>query len=653
MRKVMLFIVVIAGFQSIPAFGEIWKYYIPGNDIRGMAVWGDSVWCVTSGSVVRWSQRDGSHVQYTVRDGIPVDDMGNVEQVVIDRTGVPWFACCNTDFFICRFEGATSDIYKSTEYDIPNAHFTSSFRDSRGNLWFGSRGDGVGRFDGSVWNTFRPPETLANTRAIGRDSRGVVWLASICLWSFDGKIWKHYATGDGPAGLGVRCIAPDDNGAVWFGTAKGVFRFDGNAWMNYTTSDGLASNDVTVIVTDRKGGIWVGTNGGVSHFDGAVWKSFREEDHLISKKVTGIAIAADGNLWFSHGKGEMGVTVYDGENLAWCTIFNTSIPTNDVRIVTSGSDGVIWCVIEDGVMSWDGKEWRKYGVSDGLKSPNVSGISIDALNRAWFLYAPSAQAGVTCFDGVAWKTYTKAEGLRSDIVNSVSVREDGVMWFAGPEGASLFDGVTWDYFPKNDRLFSKVINSITEDSTGVMWFATDGGLTRFDGASWRTYTSAEGLPEESVTTVQAASDGSLWLICKGTLINFNGIAFRPYPISVDAGLPSGFTYDISGIALDKQGTLWTNTLRRLPDVEGKAAYGGVWCLKDGQWVEKTNPVPDGNVNKMMIDDTGSLLLATSTGLIRYDGISVWEYRIDGPTRDYYDSYVCDNEKSDVVYIFYR
>ena len=631
-RSVLMLVVI---FHSSMAFGEVWKHYIPGNNITDITVYGDSVWCLTPCSIVRWSKHDGTYVQYTKRDGIPVDNMYNIKKVLIDQSGIPWLAYQNNSgpAAICRFDGKSPVVYNVNDNDIPKSSFISSFKDSKGNLWFGSDGDGVGRFDGTVWKTFRPQDTLSHVNAVVQDSRGMVWFAANGLWGYDGKKLARYTIPGKLEKTSVRCIASDTCGAVWFGTASGISRFDGNFWKNYTTSDGLVSNDVNVIVSDRKGGIWVGTNGGVSHFDGSTWNSFQEDEYLISNKVTGIAIDADGNAWFSHGAADMGITIYDGKRMAWRTTSNSTVPTNDVRIVASGPDGIVWCVIDTGVMSWDGKEWKKYGVADGLKSVKVNSITIDALNRKWFLYSSSLKAGATCFDGDSWKTYTTADGLPSDAILAVSAQKDGVLWFSGSEGVSRFDGVSWDSYPKNDRLFSATINSIAQDGTGILWFATDSGLTRFDGDSWWTYTTSDGLPKDKVDMVQCAPDGSPWLLCDGTLLRFDGTAFQLYPLPVDAGLSDVFRYSVSSITWDKNGVLWTDTFRRLPDENEGYVFGGLWCLRNGQWEENHSFSLYGsryNISHIIFDDSGGMWFSNGINLERFDGNSFREYAINGP-----------------------
>lgn len=83
---------------------------------------------------------------------------------------------------------------------------------------------------------------------------------------FDGEQWHNLSTRDGLAGNIVYSIARDAEGALWFGTDGGLSRYDGKDWQTFTIADGLAGNSVYAIQPTTAGEIWVGTLGAVSRF---------------------------------------------------------------------------------------------------------------------------------------------------------------------------------------------------------------------------------------------------------------------------------------------------------------------------------------------------------------------------------------------------
>jgi len=80
---------------------------------------------------------------------------------------------------------------------------------------------------------------------------------------FDGdRSWKNYTTAEGLAGNIVYSIAQGSDGALWFGTNKGVSRFDGTDWTTYR--HGLVGQHVYAIATENNGDVWIGTKGAVT-----------------------------------------------------------------------------------------------------------------------------------------------------------------------------------------------------------------------------------------------------------------------------------------------------------------------------------------------------------------------------------------------------
>ena len=156
------------------------------------------------------------------------------------------------------------------------------FQDKSGNLWFGTNGDGVVRYDGSAL--------------------------------------EYFSINEGFGGVAVRGIVQDKEGNIWFGTERGITKYDGESFTNFTEKDGLVNNNVWSIVIDRKGIIWIGTLQGVSRFDGKMFTPFElpesEPDPTMgvtsAKIVRCIMEDSKGKMWFATNGGAY---IYDGKKL--------------------------------------------------------------------------------------------------------------------------------------------------------------------------------------------------------------------------------------------------------------------------------------------------------------------------------------------------
>jgi ligand-binding sensor domain-containing protein len=80
---------------------------------------------------------------------------------------------------------------------------------------------------------------------------------------FDGEQWHNLTTRDGLAGDIVYNVLQDSNGIFWFGTNGGVSRYDGKNWQTIGLADGLPDSNVYTLVESPSGDIWAGTRSAV------------------------------------------------------------------------------------------------------------------------------------------------------------------------------------------------------------------------------------------------------------------------------------------------------------------------------------------------------------------------------------------------------
>ena len=100
------------------------------------------------------------------------------------------------------------------------------------------------------------------------DRQGNVWAGTWGggLSRFDGKRWVSYTTADGLPGNHVFMLHVDLQGRLWVGTNNGLTQWqDGKFAKAMTTADGLFANNVFSMTTTADGDLWIGSFGGVSH----------------------------------------------------------------------------------------------------------------------------------------------------------------------------------------------------------------------------------------------------------------------------------------------------------------------------------------------------------------------------------------------------
>jgi ligand-binding sensor domain-containing protein len=175
--------------------------------------------------------------------------------------------------------------------------------DEKGDIWFGTEG-GVSHYDGKQWRSWDhsdgvgannlqqlPYSTNTGLGTRSRHDLGVFsggqatynpsYVFSIKVDKRDQSIWAGTWGGGvshlvneqwinideslGLQGTIVYAIAQEKNGALWFGTEKGLSRFDGEHWQYFHADTGMINNHVYSIAITPENDVWVGTRGGVSH----------------------------------------------------------------------------------------------------------------------------------------------------------------------------------------------------------------------------------------------------------------------------------------------------------------------------------------------------------------------------------------------------
>jgi len=100
------------------------------------------------------------------------------------------------------------------------------------------------------------------------DPNGNVWNGTWGggLSRFDGQQWRNFTTKDGLPSNHIFMLNSDSEGRLWIGSSAGLSLFNPQTeqFTTYTTADGLFSNNVFSIAKGSDGSRWIGSYGGVA-----------------------------------------------------------------------------------------------------------------------------------------------------------------------------------------------------------------------------------------------------------------------------------------------------------------------------------------------------------------------------------------------------
>ena len=487
-------------------------------------------------------------------------------------------------------------------------------QDRSGNLWFGTYGGGVSKYDGKYFTHYTNVQGLSNDAvwSIHEDRAGNIWFGTYTggLNKFDGKTFTHYSTKEGLINNNVYSILEDKLGNLWFGTDGGISKYDGKFFTNYSVAQGLSNNLVRCILEDKAGNLWFGTQGGgVSKFNGQSFLNYTILNGLGNDSVNCILESKTGSLWLGTNSG---VTKYDGKYFSSYTVAQ-GLSNNIVLSILEEKTGNLWLGTQgNGVCKYNGKTFTYYTTAEGLSNDIIFCILEDRTENLWL---GTNGGGVCKYQGKSFTHYTTTQGLTNNIVMSILEDRSGNLWFGTwGGGVSKYDGKSFSNYTTSQGLGNDVVFSILEDKTGNLWFGTKGrGLSKFDGKSFTNYNAAEGFSNEGVWSMVEDKEGNLWLgTYGGGIIKYDGRSFTHFTSS--QGLSSDM---VLSLMTDKAGNIWCGT------------WGAGVNKYDGKFFTHyttANGLSNNQVMGTLEDRNGIIWIATSGGGIdKYDGKTFTNY----------------------------
>lgn len=489
-----------------------------------------------------------------------------------------------------------------TEQGLALSTIFCSCVDREGNLWFGSAGGGVSKFDG--------------------------------------KSFTNYTNHDGLVGNAILSIFEDSYGNIWFGTdGSGVSKYDGVTFKNFTTKEGLTDNKVGSICEDKLGNIWFGTYfGGLCKYDGnrvdAILKGNSSNvlnQHDI-KKVDGKPVSSftdrndiydgakhctqsilsdsKGNIWF--GAYGQGVYKYDGKKAINFKFKDTlGMGGNVIKEIYEDKKGNIWFgTYSNGVFKCNKdqidhvennvSQFTHYSKNEGLADSRIESILEDNVGNMWF---GTVGNGVSKFDGKTFETINNENGLPGNSVFAITKDNTGNMWFSMEAGGVSMYDESFGFFKTLNHSESAIILSISEDKKGNLWFGTYG----------------QGLFSHNINVrnFQNIADK------KNTEVNLNNL-FAHYIIETNVAM---------SVYTDNEDNQWIGLFGKLlSKMTGNLCYD----------FNSTNALKGLTNFSTFQDKNGHYWFGTDHGISKYDGINVTNF---GSKNGYFLSQTWDIEQA--------
>jgi signal transduction histidine kinase len=377
--------------------------------------------------------------------------------------------------------------------------------DRDGNLWVGSKNQGIFRIHGNLVDHYGRKEGLSSDSvdAVFEDREGILWAASPTgTDNFRDPRIASFSTMEGLGNVPMGVLAGRD-GTIWVASTGSLDRIEKNGTVSsIRTGDGLPGGQVTSMLEDRAGNMWVGVDDGLYLFKDGRFRRLPEPNHKPLGLVVGMAEDIDGNIW-AECAGNQGKLVRIRDFQVREEIPASQVPTG--RTLAPDPQGGIWI----GTLKGDLALFR-HGVlkTFPLNAKGDPFIRQIIANEDGSVLAGSAQGLVGVRQGKVRRMTTK-NGLPCNFVTSfIQNREKrwwlytdcGIVelpdselqrWWANPEAVvqtRVYDELDGAQAGRPDY------NSAALSSDGRVWFASGVWVQMLDPSRL----AQEALPAEVV-----------------------------------------------------------------------------------------------------------------------------------------------------------
>lgn len=439
---------------------------------------------------------------------------------------------------------------------------------------------------------------------------------------------------DGLSQQTVTLVFQDTDGYLWFGTRSGLNRYDGYNFKvyqkNYDDDHSLAGNHIMAVIQDKQRDIWVGTQQGLSRIDyetekidryklgkntqddayvNALWctedgsllvftrndsyiydreldsfRIFRLPAAGVMKNVTSVTGDTAGNLFL--GTSNAGLWICDKDfNISRKLVYSEqdafSLPSGRISYLTLDSDGLLWIVTEDKVLSYydakGGKVIRPSG--EGLKEVRqIIEWNEDQMLAGTF-------HGLVLLDKktlepmpIGMNIGEQGELSHYSVLCLYKDTQENLWVGTYSGGVNYYNRHNYRFNYITTKEFSGVVGMGVEDAEGVLWFATEGrGLLSYNPRTHEQHNylihdlNNKTYNRNIIKSVLLEGNSLLCATHGGEVYRFS-IPDKAFRLLYD------YKYnDIYDLCRDSSGRLWipTNTDRGLVVMDGERELTGL------------------------------------------------------------------------------
>ncbi len=563
---------------------------------------------------------------YSLEDGLPQSE---VSALIQDDAGNIWLGTNGGG--LCRFNGKEFEVFTKKQGLLDNL-IRGLHQDKFGNIWIASS-TGVSKYDGSEFVNYTYEEGVANGHYFGLDSDkdGKVWLYGMdnqgirkILYLEDEKF--HDIVGDYPELTEKNTIFwvyKDKSDKLNIITKNGLFTLNGNRLVRSPLQDLIPENHIAIpFLEDRSGYLWLASGTGTT-----IKKIYRlKDEELISielpseidtQNINDALEDSKGNIWLSSFGVGVWKLVMDENGVVSSQTFNRSngLPNNRISNILEDREGNIWFGSNGGgLIKYSSDKFVALSLEDGLSTEIIWSLTQDSRGDYWF---GTAGGAVIKYDGTTIENVVTEEESPVSFVKKFLALENGKLLIGSLNGLWTYDGVR---FTKVNQVYglpeTAKIGDIIKDGNELLISVYGKGIARYNGRETTFITSEnDGIATNHMDHLMKDSKGNIWMASKSSGVT----RYRADPLN--ALDPQEGAEEEKVKNFNSQNGLNNDYIIQIAeDKTGNlwfASYGGGLNIYDGSqfsYLDTEGGLTSDNIYSVIADDEGNIWAGTQNGV---------------------------------------
>jgi PAS domain S-box-containing protein len=214
---------------------------------------------------------------------------------------------------------------------------------------------------------------------LGQDKEGKIWVSSGSAFDgayrWNGGSWTHTDIWKNPLGTRIHKIRKDRQGRLWFlgigaqyslpdSQGPGAFVLENGQFIRWSTHEGLLSGFVYSFAQGNDGALWFGTRRGLCRFRKGAWKYWTIHDGLPRDYIFGMAFDHSERLWLVFRNSSV-VYIDPADSIRTLDSSRSPIREPIWDLAVDDSDK-IWFSTPSRIYCYQHDGWRFYSAENGL-----------------------------------------------------------------------------------------------------------------------------------------------------------------------------------------------------------------------------------------------------------------------------------------------